>query len=195
MKWLWSQIRTSARLAADDTVEVQGARVMTGLQVNAIALVIAAWATHKVGAYWTVVAYPVLMAATYAFYLIRRLRGWNRLWRATSQPHEVAGENRQDLNLHLETTGHVALMYHVLFDVECRVCDPLGQEYVMTEHGIQFFRGRFYANYPYGFDQAPAVVPGRYTVTWVQAKPPGSGKWRVMHSARVDVPALNPAAA
>ena len=152
-------------------------------------------AIHQLIAYWTLAAYPVLVILTYIYYLVRRLRGWSRLSEATARPQPIPDANRQDLYLNLTTKGPKALMYHVLFDVECRVRDPLGQEHVTAEHGLQLFRGTFHAGYPHGFDQAPAVVPGTYTVTWVERRPPGSGKWRVMHRARLDVPAYIPAVA
>jgi hypothetical protein len=56
VQWLWLNTRTSIRLGWQDTWQIQGSRAMTGLQVNAIALIVASVATHRPGALWTIFA-------------------------------------------------------------------------------------------------------------------------------------------
>ena len=57
MRWLWLRLRGSLRLGLQETCQVQGSRMKTGLMVNAIALVVASFAMHAVGAIWTMAGY------------------------------------------------------------------------------------------------------------------------------------------
>jgi len=164
---------------------------MTGLQVNAIALVIAGVATGRLVALWTIAAYPVLMAATYLSYLVRRLRGWNRLWRPDARPVPLA--DRQVLTLALMSKQPPALLLGIWFEIACIVRDPLGAEYEASAKDVQLNRGVFYCQYPDMFGKVPALMPGRYEVTWREEKPVGSGRWHLLDRSGVDVPAWAPA--
>ncbi len=46
MRWLWLRLRESLRLGLQETWQVEGSRMTTGLMVNAIALVVASFAMH-----------------------------------------------------------------------------------------------------------------------------------------------------
>ena len=188
MQWLWLNARTAIRLGLQDTWQVQGTRVMTGLQVNAIALIVASVATHRPAALWTIFAYPILLVLTYGFYVVRRLRGWNRLWKR--EPPLISHTAGQ-LNVALMTTEPQLLLLGVGYDVSCRIRDPQGREFEGDPTG--FHRGRLYCSYPGQFRGAPALTPGIYTVIWRERKPPESGKWRVIDASRVKVPAQQPA--
>jgi hypothetical protein len=189
MRSMRRHLSASIRLALTDTREVQVARVMTGLLVNATALIIAAVATGRLVALWTIVAYPVLMAATYLSYLVRRLRGWNRLWRPEARP--VSPADRQVLPLALISNQPPALLLGRWFEVACVVRDPLGAEYETKD--VQLNRGRFSCQYPDMFGKVPALRQARYEVTWREEKPVGSGRWHLMDRSSVHVPAWAPA--
>ncbi len=57
--------------------------MLVGLQVNAIALVLAAIATHRAGALWTILAYPAFLIASCGFFIVRRLTGMSDVVLAT----------------------------------------------------------------------------------------------------------------
>ena len=190
MRWMRSHLSASIRLAAADTREVQGGRVMTGLLVNAIAVVIAVIVTGRlVAALWTTIAYLVLVAATYLTYLRRRLRGRNRLWLPEALP--VSLPDRQVLTLALTSKEPPALLLGRWFEVACVVRDPLSAEYETRDVGLH--RGRFSCQYPEMFGQVPALRQGHYEITWREEKPVGSGRWHLMDRSRVEIPAGAPA--
>ena len=91
MQWLWLKIRASVYLGWQDTLQVQRPRVTTGLLVNAIAFTLTWVGTHRPGALWTLAAYPAYIIGTFGVYVIRRLRGWNRLWQRDSRIESPAG--------------------------------------------------------------------------------------------------------
>jgi hypothetical protein len=160
---------------------------MTGLSVNAIALVLAAVATHRPGALWTIFAYPVfLVCAWLGFLTWRLLRGWNRLWNRES--NVVASGDGPQVNLSLMTTRPANLLTGAGHEIECFVVDPSGIE-TKASMVSGFYRARVYASYPAMFNGAPKIVPGRYIVIWREQMPAGTGKWRVIDAARVTVTA------
>jgi hypothetical protein len=184
VRWSGSHFRTLLLLAGQDTWQLEGARVMTGLQVNAIALVIAVVATGRLVALWTIAAYPVLVAGTYTSYLIRRIRGWNSLWkRDTSIASLPAGGRR--LTLSLDTKERHGLRPGLEMEYTCEVRDPGGQEYKADASGGPV---RVSCYYPDSFGDVPALMPGTYEVTWRERKRAGPGKWRVMDTYRVEIP-------
>jgi hypothetical protein len=184
VRWSGSHFRALLLLAGQDTWQLEGARVMTGLQVNAIALVIAVVATGRLTALWTIAAYPVLVAGTYTSYLIRRLRGWNSLWkRDTSIASLPAGGRR--LTLSLDTKERHGLRPGVEMEYICEVRDPGGQEYKADASGGPV---RVSCYYPDSFGEVPALMPGTYEVTWRERKRGKPGRWRVMDTYRVEIP-------
>ncbi len=184
MRWSGSHFRALLLLAGQDTWQLEGARVIPGLQVNAIAVVIAVVATGRLAALWTIAAYPVLVAGTYTSYLIRRLRGWNSLWkRDTSIASLPAGGRR--LTLALDTKERHGLRPGLEMEYICEVRDPGGQEYKANASGSPV---RVSCYYPDSFGEVPALMPGTYEVTWRERKRAEPGRWRVMDTYRVEIP-------
>jgi hypothetical protein len=165
---------------------------MTGLQINAIAVVVASIATHQLAALWTIFAYPTLLVLTFVFFVTRRLRGWSRLWKHESRIDSSPGTARL-LSLSLRTTGPVALLLGVPLDITCYVRDPVGDEYEAGAEAVRLFRGLLYCVYPTDFPGAAELTPGTYMVTWRERKPAKSGKWHVMDVSRVQVPSQSSA--
>jgi hypothetical protein len=191
--WLWLKVRTSIRLGFQDTLQLQGKGLITGLLVGVIAFIIAYLVTHRPGTLWTLAALPIFVVGTFGFYVIRRLRGWNRLWKRGSRIAYPSDRSPQ-LNLTLGTAVPYALLIGVTIDITCRVRHPSGAEFEADANYVRMFRGLISTTYPDLFPRAPELTPGTYTVTWLERKPPDSesARWHVIDASRVRVPAQVP---
>jgi hypothetical protein len=106
VKWLRLKARTAARLALQDAWQEGGPRVLTGLSVNAIAVVVASIATKKPAALWTIIAYPIFMISAWCFFFIRRMCGWNRLWKRETRISRTAEGPQINLSLLTADPAH-----------------------------------------------------------------------------------------
>ena len=108
MKWLRLKARTAARLSLQDAWQEGGPRVLTGLSVNAIAVVVASIATKKPAALCTIIAYPIFMVSAWCFFFIRRMRGWNRLWKREIHVTRTPGGPQINVALRIADPAHPA---------------------------------------------------------------------------------------
>jgi hypothetical protein len=183
VNWRQLHIRTSLRLAGQDTIWAVGARVHTGVSIAVIAVIIGAVATHHLIALWTIFAYPIYLVLAWSGYTIARLRGWNRLWKREIKVTPT--ETGPQINVWL-AHAHPETLLTGGYEIDCWVAHPGGTE---SKGRMGTHKFRAYASYPGAFDGAAKVVPGTYTVIWREQKPPGAGKWRVIDAARVTVSA------
>jgi len=162
----------SLRLGGQDAWQVLG-RLITGLTVAVLALVLGLLAIHQASAFLTIIAYLILAAVTYGFFVVRRLSGRNRLWRRETRIESHPGGRRLNLSLHFK--GPVAMRLGPPTEFSCEVRDPAG-----AVHRAQHVGGggsMVFCVYPVNFGQAPALTRGAYTVTWLERKLPGPSKW------------------
>jgi hypothetical protein len=162
-----------------DTFTLHWLRTVMTVATAVVAAWIALIATHSHASWWAVLAAPVVLVPTYLFMLILNLVGWNRRWTASSS----VLSNRTHLQLHLEPKDPT--VRYSFPEVDCRVRISSGEAFSHRSPGVQPHKGRYYAQYPQLFDQAPPLAPGKHKVTWVEEKRPG--KWREIVTARVTV--------
>lgn len=103
MRWLILKTRVAARLALQEG----GPRILTGLSVNAIAVVVASIATKKPAGLWTIFAYPIFMVSAWCFFLVRRMRGWNRLWKREIHVSRTATGPQINMSLRTADPAHL----------------------------------------------------------------------------------------
>lgn len=175
MRWLGLKTRAAARLALQDTWQEGGPRILTGLSVNAIAVIVASIATRKLGALWTIFAYPIFIVSAWCFFFVRRMRGWNRLWKREIRVSRTA-EGPQ-INVSLRTADPAHLLSGAGHELTCFVREPNGR---LTEatHITGFYRARVYCSYS-------GQIPGNYLVIWKEQDPPQTGKWRIIDLSRL----------
>lgn len=194
MKWLTLKAKTAARLALQDAWQEGGPRILTGLSVNAIAVVVASIATKKPAALWTIIAYPIFMVSAWCFFFIRRMCGWNRLWKRETRIARTT-EGPQ-INLSLRTADPAHLLSGAGHELTCYVQEPGGRLAEATSI-TGFHRARVFASYPHQFSGTISIVAGEYIVIWKEQDPPQTGKWRMIDLSRVTVsePDFEPPAA
>jgi hypothetical protein len=183
VRWLVLHTWMSLRLGARDVWQAIGSRVVIGLTVAVLALVLALAAIHQATALWTIIAYAILLGATYGYFVVRRLSGWNRFWRRETQVESHPGGQRLNLSLHFK--GPVANRLGPPTEFRCEVKDPAG-----VVHAANHVGGGgavVFCAYPENFGQAAALSRGIHTVTWLERKLPGPGKWRPSDVSRVKV--------
>jgi hypothetical protein len=146
--WLRLKARTASRLAFQDAWQEGGPRVLTGLSVNAIAVVVASIATKKPAALWTIIAYPIFMVSAWCFFFIRRMRGWNRLWKRETRISRTA-EGPQ-INMSLLTADPAHLLSGAGHELTCHVQEPGGRLAEATSV-TGFYRARVFISYPQQF--------------------------------------------
>jgi hypothetical protein len=184
VQWLRLKAKTTSKLALQDAWQEGGPRVLTGLSVNAIAVVVASIATKKPAALWTIIAYPIFMISAWCFFFIRRMRGWNRLWKRETRISR-APEGPQ-INVSLLTAEPAHLLSGAGHELTCYVQEPGGRLAEATSV-MGFYRARVFISYPQQFPGAIPMVAGDYVVIWKEQDPPQTGKWRVIDLSRVTI--------
>jgi hypothetical protein len=182
MRWLQLKAAVAARLAWQDVWQVGAPRVATGLAVNAIAVVLALILTKQLIALWAIAAAPIYVFLTWCVFAIRRMRGWNRLWKSECSIARIA--TGPQINLAIQTMRPADLLSGKSIELECLVRDPSGQE-TKDSSMTGFYKTRVYASYPGQFAGAPQMVPGTYLLIWREQNPPETGKWRIIDLDRV----------
>jgi hypothetical protein len=182
VNWHLLNIRTSLRLAGQDTIWAVGARVHSGASIAVIAVIIGSVVTHHLIAIWTVAAYPIYLLLAWCAYTVARLRGWNRLWKRDIRVSPT--ETGPQINASLAPAHPETMLTGDGYEIDCWVTDPAGTE---TKGRMASFRFRAHSSYPGMFAGVTQVVPGTCTVIWREQKPPTIGKWRVIDAARVTV--------
>jgi hypothetical protein len=185
VRWLRLHTLMSLRLGARDAWQAIASRVIIGFTVAALALVLALAAVHQATALWTIVAYVILLVATYGYFAIRRLSGSNRLWRRETRIQTHPGGRRLSLSLHFK--GPVAQRLGPTSEFCCEVRDPAG-----VVHMANYVGGGgsvVFCDYPENFGLVSALTSGTYTVTWLERNLPGPSKWRPTDVSRFKVPA------
>jgi len=174
MKWLRLKTKVAAGLALQDAWQEGGPRILTGLSVNAIAVVVASIATKKPAALWTIFAYPIFMVSAWCFFFVRRMRGWNRMWKRETRIART--DHGPQINMSLRTADPAHLLSGAGHELTCYVQEPGGS---LTEAtSIQgFYRARVYCSYP--FSTAVPPIPGNYIAIWKE-QDVRTGKWRVI---------------
>jgi len=151
--------------------------VMNGLVAAAIVFV----ATGGNALSWLVVlAAPAVLLLTLCFTFLWNLAtGWNRLWWAE---WAIAGDNGEFLNLWFWPKNRIFVFSRPAIDTRVRSPDGAWHLFAADTHSLG---GKYYATYPVQFNGSP-VVPGTYTVVWLE-ETTGSG-WKEVLSHRVKVP-------
>jgi hypothetical protein len=179
--WLVLHIRTSVRVAVEDTWQVLGSRAITGVAVTSIALVVAYVATRQSVALWTIFGYAVLFVVAFLYFLVRHLAGWNRIWRRESRIDSQAGG--RSLYLSLNFKGRAGLRLGATDEFTCEVRDSAGSKFQANHTGGG--GSMIYCVYPADFESVPALRQGTYSVIWLKRKQRGVGKWRAMDVSRI----------
>jgi hypothetical protein len=196
MNWRWLKTRTAVNLALQDAWQEGGPRVLTGLSVNAIAVIVASIATQKPAALWTLFAYPIFMLSAWCFFFVRRMRGWNRLWKR--EIHITRTDQGPQINMSLRTIDPAHLLSGAGHELTCFVQEPGGS---LSEAPFfqGFHRARVYCSYP--FQVAGSLAPGNYIATWKE-QDTRTGKWAIIDLSRFklsekdfDAPAAMPGVA
>lgn len=91
VNWRRLHIRTSLRLAGQDTFWAVGARAHCGASIAVIAVIIAAVATHHLITLWTIAAYPIYLVLAWCGYTIARLRDRSRTNHGDRAGHAARG--------------------------------------------------------------------------------------------------------
>ena len=193
MKRLIPPVRTSIRLAFQDTGQFYGLRVMIGLSVAILAVVLALIVTGQATP-WTIIAYLIFLCGTYLICLVLRLTGWHRLWEPSCRVQtEPSGRS---LHLSLNFKGLPAIrLATVRPEFVCEVRDPRGARYKTRPGRVGGGGNVVWCSYPDDFDAAPSPMPGVYTVIWKERRPsqvpgqqpPRVGRWRLMDADRFRV--------
>lgn len=178
MKWLRLKTRVAARLALQDAWQEGGPRILTGLSVNAIAVIIASIVTKKPAALWTIFAYPLFMVSAWCFFFVRRMQDWNRLWK---REIDIARTDQgPQINMSLRTVDPAHLLSGVGHELTCFVQEPSGS--LIEAKSIQgFYRARVYCSYP--FSAGVSLAPGNYIAIWKE-QDPRTGTWKVIDLAQ-----------
>lgn len=182
VRWLRLNTKAAARLALQDAWQEGGPRILTGLSVNAIAVVVASIATKKPGALWTIFAYPIFMVSAWCFFFVRRMRSWNRLWKR--EIHVARTPGGPQINVALRTADPAHLLSGAGHELTCFVQEPSGSLTEATSI-TGFYRTRVYCSYPAQFSGAIPLVQGNYIVIWKEQDPPQTGKWRIIDISRL----------
>ena len=185
-------VRTSIHLAFQDMWQFYGLRVLIGLSVAILAVVLALVVTGG-ATLWTLWAYAIFFGGTYLICLVLRLTGWHRLWEPSHSEQASPGQ----LHLQLDFKGPAGMrLARVPYEFTCEIRDPSGARYKTRPDSVDGGGVAVWCFYPSGFDGAPALVPGIYTVQWKERRPrqvPGrqppeaSGRWRLMDADRFTV--------
>jgi hypothetical protein len=166
-----------------------------GILVTTVILAITL-ATHQPIALLTFLAYPTLFAATYVFYVGRRLTGWSRNrtrpptgWSRRWTRHPQIAQDGMHVDFQIRVKGNPFLMPLPLnSQIECSVWSPAGHETRVTNVNALGARGWVYFSYP----DPPYLAPlpfGSYWVTWQWRDPAGSPRWHTYDAHRVVIPA------
>jgi hypothetical protein len=128
------------------------------------------------------------------FFFIRRMCGWNRLWKR--ETHIARTTEGPQINLSLLTADPAHLLSGAGHELTCYVLEPGGRLAEATSV-TGFYRARVFASYPHRFSGAIPMVAGNYIVIWKEQDPPQTGMWRVIDLSRVTVskPDFQPPAA
>jgi hypothetical protein len=121
------------------------------------------------------------MVSAWCFFFVRRMQGWNRLWK-----HEIRIARTvqgPQINMSLRTVDPAHLLSGAGHELTCFVQEPSGS---LTEaNSIQgFYRARVYCSYP--FSAGVSLVPGNYIAIWKE-QDPRTGKWKVIDLSQFEL--------
>jgi len=170
-------VRPSLWRALSDTVTYHWLRTVMAVATAVVAALIAFIVTGSHASWFAVFAAPAVLVPTYLIMFFLNLGGWNRRWKTSALVHP------DGLHLSLQLEPKDGIVRFSGPEVDCSVRSPTGETFRHVSPGAHSIKGKYFAQYPEQFAQAPPLTPGRYRVTWVEETSPG--KWREILTHRV----------